>query len=114
MHVAMADRVDNLRLIFVEALEFEGRHLPQVLPEIAAPALSFLERLRSADPRLQAWPPSFLMRLVGGAFVALAISESYLRAVEGMTGGPRDYDDLAAILAAGLLATAPTTGEQPP
>jgi hypothetical protein len=55
------------------------------------------------------------MRLVGGAFVALAISESYLRAVEGMTGGPRDYDDLAAILAAGLLATAPTTTDgQPP
>jgi AcrR family transcriptional regulator len=103
MHAAMIDRLDSLRLIFVEVLEFEGRHLPQVLPELVAPAVSFLERLRAADPRLQEWPAPFLLRLVGGAFAAFAVSESYLRGMEGMTGGPEDYDDLAAILTAGLL-----------
>jgi AcrR family transcriptional regulator len=107
MHAAMIDRVDNLRLIFVEALEFEGRHLPQVMPEMVAPALAFLERLRAMDARLQRWPAPFLLRLVGGAFVAMAVSESYLRGVDGMTGGPRDYDHLAAILAAGLLQAKP-------
>jgi AcrR family transcriptional regulator len=114
MQAAMVGRLDNLRLIFVEVLEFEGRHLPLVLPEIVAPALSFIDRLRSADSRLEAWPPPFLLRLLGGAFVAFAVSESYLRAIEGQTRGPRDYDDLAAILAAGLLgAGAPPSGEGP-
>jgi AcrR family transcriptional regulator len=104
MQVVMSDRLDNLRLIFVEVLEFEGRHLPLVLPDIVAPALAFIERLRSADPRLNAWPAPFLLRLVGGAFGAFAVSESYLRGIGGETRGPQDYDDLAAILAAGLLA----------
>lgn len=119
MQAALADRLDNLRLIFVEVLEFEGRHLPLVLPEIIAPALAFIERLRSADARLRDWPAPFLLRLVGGAFVSFAVSESYLRAIEGQTGGPQDYDDLAAILAAGLLqgrsrkAVPATVGEVP-
>jgi hypothetical protein len=104
MHAAMVDRLGNLRLIFVEVLEFEGRHLPLVLPEIVAPALSFLDRLRSTDPRLQNWPPPFLLRLIGGAFFAFAVTESYLQAIEDWTPGAQDYDDLAAILAAGLLA----------
>jgi AcrR family transcriptional regulator len=103
MQAAMVDRLDNLRLIFVEVLEFEGRHLPLVLPEIVAPAVTFIDRLRSADARLQAWPTPFLLRLLGGAFVAFAVSESYLRAIDGQTRGAQDYDDLAAVLAAGLL-----------
>src|SRR3972149_5929213 len=63
-------RLGNLPLIFREVLEFEGRPLPLVLPEIVTPALSFLERLRSTGPRLQDWPPPFLLRLIGGAFFA--------------------------------------------
>jgi AcrR family transcriptional regulator len=104
MYAAMVGRLGNLRLIFVEVLEFEGRHLPLVLPEIVAPALSFLDRLRSTDPRLQNWPPPFLLRLIGGAFFAFAVTESYLQGIEDWTPGAQDYDDLAAILAAGLLA----------
>ena len=104
MHAAMADRLGNLHLIFVEVLEFEGRHLPLVLPEIVAPALLFLDRLRLTDPRLEGWPPQFLLRLMGGAFLAFAVTESYLRSIQDWTRGSQDYDDLAAILAAGLLA----------
>ena len=103
MHAAMADRLGNLHLIFVEVLEFEGRHLPLVLPEIVAPALLFLDRLRLTDPRLEGWPPQFLLRLMGGAFLAFAVTESYLRSIQDWTRGSQDYDDLAAILAAGLV-----------
>jgi AcrR family transcriptional regulator len=116
MHAAMGGRLENLRLIFVEVLEFEGRHLPLVMPEMMAPALSFIERLRAAEPRLQRWSPSFILRLLGGGFFAFAVTESYLRGLEGFTGGPQDYDDLAAVLAAGLLGAAdrlPRAGEAP-
>jgi len=107
MHAAMADRLGNLHLIFVEVLEFEGRHLPLVLPEIVAPALLFLDRLRLTDPRLEGWPPQFLLRLMGGAFLAFAVTESYLRSIQDWTRGSQDYDDLAAILAAGLVGAGP-------
>lgn len=116
MHAAMVDRLGNLRLVFVEVLEFEGRHLPLVLPEIMAPALSFLDRLRATDPRLQAWSPPFLLRMIGGAFFAFAVTESYLRSGEDWTRGPQDYDDLAAVLAAGFLGAAsapPPSGAGP-
>ncbi|HMK09045.1 MAG TPA: TetR/AcrR family transcriptional regulator [Anaerolineales bacterium] len=113
MHGAMAGRIDNLRLLLVELLEFEGRHLPQVLPEIMAPGLSFLERLRSTDPRLGAWSPPLLFRLIGGAFFAFAVTESYLGQAEWLNAGPQDYDDLAAILAAGLLGAQPQGAASP-
>ena len=110
MREAMEDRFDSLRLGFIEVLEFEGRHLPLVLPEILTPAISFLERLRESDPR-QTWSPFFLLRVIGGAFAALAISASYLRGIEGMAGTLEEFDDLAAVLAAGLLR-APTRAGQ--
>jgi hypothetical protein len=47
--------------------------------------------------------PPFLLRMIGGAFFAFAVTESYLAAVEDWTRGPQDYDDLAAVLAAGFL-----------
>lgn len=102
MEADLGERADNLRLVLVELLEFEGRHLPQVMPELMAPALSFMERLRSADPRLGRWPAPYLLRLISGTFAAFAVTQSYLRQIEGMAGGRQDYDDLAAILAAGL------------
>jgi AcrR family transcriptional regulator len=116
MHAATGGQLDNLRLIFVEVLEFEGRHFPLVLPELIAPALSFIERLRAADPRLERWSPPFILRLLGGAFFAFAVSESYLRGLESVTGGPQDYDELAGVLTAGLLGAAgpsPRDGERP-
>ena len=109
MRDAMENRFDNLRLVFIEILEFEGRHLPVVLPGLLTPAQSFLERLRASDPRLGAWSPFFLLRLIGGAFAALAISTSYLRAVDGMAVGPEEFDDLAAILAAGFTQARPAS-----
>jgi hypothetical protein len=41
----------------------------------------------------------------------LAVSTSYLRAVEGMEVGPDEFDDLAAILAAGFLQARPVSGQ---
>jgi len=114
MREAMQDRFDSLRLGFIEVLEFEGRHLPLVLPELLSPAMSFLERLRASDPRLGAWSPFFLLRLIGGAFAALAISTSYLRAVDGMAVGPEEFDDLAAILAAGFTQARPISSQVEP
>ena len=111
MREAMQDRFDSLRLGFIEVLEFEGRHLPLVLPELLSPAMSFLERLRASDPRLEAWSSFFLLRMIGGAFAALAISASYLRAIEGMAGTLEEFDDLAAVLAAGLLGAPSRSGQ---
>jgi len=109
MRDAMENRFDNLRLVFIEILEFEGRHLPVVLPGLLTPAQSFLERLRASDPLLRAWSPYFLLRLIGGAFAALAISASYLRAVDGMAVGPEEFDDLAGILVAGFTQARPVS-----
>jgi len=103
MQRMMAGRAQALRLVFVEVLEFEGRHLPDVLPGILPPVLRFLERLRDSDPRLRAWPPLLLLRVIGGSFFAFVVSDSYLRGVEGLGGDLGDFEDLAAILAAGLL-----------
>jgi AcrR family transcriptional regulator len=103
MRDALEGRFDRLRLVFIELLEFEGRHLPSILPEILAPAQSFIARLRASDPRVEAWPPQLILKLVGGGFFALAASQSFLKGAEDFAGEPADFDGLASILAAGLL-----------
>lgn len=105
MHAALEGRLEKLRLGFVELLEFEGRHLPEVLPEMVHPALGFVERLREMDPRLRAWPPVLALRLIAGGFFSFAISGAYLPAA--LQEGPGEFDRLAAFLAAGLFGAAP-------
>lgn len=99
---ALEGRFDHLRLAFIELLEFEGRHLPMVLPEILAPARAFIARLRASDPRMQAWPPALILKVVGGGVFALAISQSFLGDTDELGGDPTDFEGLAAILSAGL------------
>lgn len=103
MRDALEGRFDHLRLAFIELLEFEGQHLPSILPEILAPAQSFIARLQASDPRLKDWPPPLVLKVVGGGFFALAVSQSFLKEMGEMAGQSADFDGLASILAAGLL-----------
>jgi AcrR family transcriptional regulator len=103
MRDALEGRSDHLRLAFIELLEFEGRHLPLVLPEILAPAQAFIARLRASDPRLETWPPALILKVVGGGVFALAISQTFLGSTSDLGGTPTDFEGLAAILSAGLL-----------
>lgn len=103
MRDALDGRFDHLRLAFIEVLEFEGRHLPTVLPEILAPAQSFVARLRASDPRLESWPPLLILKVVVGGFLALAATQSFLDGEGDLAGDRSDFDGLASILAAGLL-----------
>lgn len=108
MQQALQGRMESLRLGFVELLEFEGRHLPEVLPEMLKPALVFVERLRALDPALAAWHPILLLRLIGGSFFAFVFSGTYLPAE--FQEEPDAFDRLADFLATGLAAGAARDG----
>lgn len=103
MQDALQGRFDHLRLAFIELVEFDGRHLPLVLPEILAPAQAFIARLRASDPRLETWPPALILKVVGGSVFALAVSQTFLGSSNELGGDPTDFESLAAILSAGLL-----------
>jgi AcrR family transcriptional regulator len=103
MQAALEGRYDQLRLVFIELLEFEGRHFPEVLPEVLAPAQAFILRLQASDPRVAAWPASLILRVVGGAFFAIAASRAFLSQVEGFEADPAAFEAVASILSAGLL-----------
>ncbi len=105
MQQALEGRRESLRLGFVELLEFEGRHIPEVLPEMLKPALVFVERLRALDPHLAGWPPVLLLRLIGGGFFAFVIAGTYLP--DQFQEEPGEFDRLADFLAAGLSGGAP-------
>lgn len=100
---ALQGREGNLRLAMIELLELDGRHLSLVLPEILTAAEALLDRLRASDPRLEAWSPDLVLRVVGGAFFGLAVSQSLASGTDDSGTASSAFDGLSAILSAGLL-----------
>lgn len=68
-----------LPLIFIELVEFQGRHLKQLIPKIMPPILRFIERFREQPGRLRRIPPPVMFRTFMGMLVGYFLSEMLLR-----------------------------------
>jgi len=100
---SMLGRTDDLRLVFVELLEFQGRHLPSVAGEFLPRALAFVQRLGQARGRLKPFPPILVMRAIGGLFMSYAITQAFFTRLPGFADDPDSLDGLAEILLHGLV-----------
>lgn len=70
-------RKDLLRLVFIELLEFNGRHILSVLSDNVQPVDDFWERLTQAGgERLRSLPPFLLMRTFLGLLSAWFLAET--------------------------------------
>ncbi len=61
MYDTLKQRQDFLNLIFIEAVEFKGRHLPNLFSEMFPRALNFSSQLREKQGRLRAEIPLQVM-----------------------------------------------------
>ena len=100
---AMLGQSAGLRLVFVELLEFQGRHIPALAGEFLPSALAFVQRLQQADGRLRPFPPMLVVRAIGGVFMSYAISQAFFSRLPGFADDPQALDGLAEILLHGLV-----------
>jgi AcrR family transcriptional regulator len=103
MTEAAADQFDNLRLMFVELIEFQGRHAGTIgrtfLPQLTA----FVNRLKSADGRLRSVPPMLMARAFFGLFFSYVLTAALFRDIQGFEATEQDVAVLGEIFLFGVL-----------
>jgi hypothetical protein len=104
MGAAMEDQFDNLRLLFVELLEFQGRHARDVAEEFLPQARAFMNRVQSAGGDLRALDPMIVARAFLGLFMSYAITVAFFPRIPGLVARDSDLHHLGDILLHGILA----------
>lgn len=69
------DRVDFLNLMFIELVEFKGKHLPQLVENYFQNVLRFTERFLEGKAELRPIPPLMLVRAFIGLFFSYVMTE---------------------------------------
>ncbi|NOY97586.1 MAG: TetR/AcrR family transcriptional regulator [Chloroflexi bacterium] len=61
-------RPDFVRLLFIELIEFDGRHYPAIFEAVFPEVLPLIQRFTSASDALRPLPPQILLRAFLGLF----------------------------------------------
>lgn len=64
---------DFVNLLFIEIVEFQGKHMAEIFQDVYPQVLPLLERFQSEDAR--DIPPMMLMRIFIGTFIAYYLTE---------------------------------------
>jgi AcrR family transcriptional regulator len=104
MHLVMGEHIDNFKLMFIEFLEFQGRHIGTISSEFLPGALDFVRRLKEANGQLRPFAPTLVVRALGGLFISYAITTAFLGQVPGFQEQPGDLEAMGEMLLHGLLA----------
>jgi AcrR family transcriptional regulator len=113
---ALVENQVNMRLMFVELLEFKGRHAPFLAEEFLPEAIAFVTKLQHAEGRLRPYPPTIIARAFFGLVMSYAVSVAFLRDIPLVELGPEDLKAFGSIFLHGILdaeasgAARPATG----
>ncbi len=100
-----------LNLSFIEIVELEGQHLPELVNEFRPEVMAFVQRLLSEPERLQV-PPLQAFRFFLGLLLAHELTDRLLQMALGNEGiDPGGLDDLIDVYLYGILK--PKQGGEP-
>ncbi len=100
---AAADQFDNFRLMFIELIEFQGRHAGTIGQLFLPQLMGFIERLKVADGRLRPMRPVLLARAFFGLFFSYVLTAALLRDIEGFDVSRNEIAQLGEIFLFGVL-----------
>ncbi len=103
MRSAMVNQFDNLRLMFIELIEFQGRHASALVGRFLPQLLDFVQRLKQADPSVRRYPDIILARAFFGLFMSYAITVTILGGTVSFRDDPADLAAFADIFLSGVL-----------
>ena len=108
MAVALADQQANMRLMFIELLEFQGRHASFLAEEFLPEAALFVTRLQGAEGRLRPYPPMIIARAFFGLVMSYAVSVAFFKDIALIEFHPDDLTAFGSILLHGILDAGPS------
>ena len=87
----LSARPDLVKLVFIDAVEFQGDHLRKAYPSVAPGMQAFVQRVRREPGTVQPFSDDALLRAFFGLFYTFTMNEMLL-------GAPSDAEAQAAVL----------------
>ncbi|MEW6030402.1 MAG: TetR/AcrR family transcriptional regulator [Chloroflexota bacterium] len=75
----LGSRPELLKLIFIELVEFNGKHISSLISEIAPKLIPMFENLVRVRKNLRDFPPPILVRSFLGMFFSFYITELFIK-----------------------------------
>jgi AcrR family transcriptional regulator len=100
----LGERHDVLNLMFVELVEFEGRHVPQLFEAFFPPMMEFAQRFTQASGPLRPIPLPILLRAFIGLFFSYFITEMLIGSQLPPEFKENAFDRFVDIYLNGILA----------
>ncbi|MGD8967334.1 MAG: helix-turn-helix domain-containing protein [Anaerolineae bacterium] len=103
MQAALGDQPEALQLMFVEIVDFKGRHFPRLFERLFPQTIGFAQRLTQSNGALRDMPLPTLIRTFFGFFFAYFMTE-WLMGEQLSQGLTRDaFDDFVEVYLHGVL-----------
>lgn len=104
MVTALSARPDLVKLVFIDVVEFQGRHLQQSYPQVAPRMERFIQRLQRDPAALRSLPTESLLRGFFGLFYTFHMTDMLLGSPTDPETQPAAVQDLVEIYLHGILA----------
>ena len=108
MAVALTDQQPNMRLMFIELLEFQGRHASFLAEEYLPEPALFVARLQGATGRLRPYPPMIIARAFFGLVMSYAVSVAFFKDIALVESHRDALPAFGNILLHGILEPQPS------
>ncbi len=100
----LGKRMDFLNLVFIELVEFDACHLPDMFGKVLPQVMPFVERIYQAKDGLRSEPPVLLVRSFMGLFISYVITGLMIGEKASPDVGEKTLDRFIDIYLHGILA----------
>jgi AcrR family transcriptional regulator len=104
MIAALSDKPDFLNLIFIELVEFEGKHVPQLFQLFFPPLMEFVQRFQQVQGELRPIPLPVILRSFIGLFFSYVITGLIIGSQLPASARAGAFDHFVDIYLHGILA----------
>lgn len=111
MLLSWEQHANDMRLHFIELIEFQGKHLPDLFSKNFAAMTSILQKKRESNPSLQAYSSATLGQAMLGLFFAYIMSNQFTGVPISMELDQNAFDYFTDIFLQGVLAKEAETEE---
>lgn len=103
MITALSARPDLVKLVFIDVVEFQGRHLQRAFPGVSPRMQHFVLRLKRLSPDLRPMPDESLLRAFFGLFYTFHMTDMLIGSPSNPETQSAAVQDLAEIYLHGIL-----------
>ena len=96
-------RPDFLKLMFIEIVEFNSKHIPIIFKQVIPQVLPLIQRVQAPKGKLRPIPPALMLRAFLGTFFSYYIMEMMLKDVMPPEFSERGLDPFVDIFLYGIL-----------